>query len=75
VTPQDGRPSFSGPLVPYQNFAVRFGWTPSQVEECPLYLGCLLLGAISDDDQENLELSVNDFNAYYGNQRRGRART
>jgi hypothetical protein len=54
----------------YQYFAEHCGWTPVQTNECPLYLGCILMGALSPD-HEGLRLSANDFERYYGSKRRG----
>jgi len=54
----------------YTYFFERFHWTPEQLNQCPLYLACIEMGAISPD-HERLFLSDLDRMRYFGSKRRG----
>jgi hypothetical protein len=45
-------------------FFERFHWTIEDVHECPIYLACILLGAISPD-HTNVRMTFKDTMRYY----------
>ena len=49
LTPRDGEPLFGGWPAFYQFFFERYHWTLEEVNACPIYLACILLGAVSPD--------------------------
>jgi hypothetical protein len=62
--PHDGEPLFGGWPAFYRFFFERFHWTLDQVNNCPIYLACILLGAISPD-HTRLRMTWKDTLRYY----------
>jgi len=55
---------FGGWPAFYKFFFERFHWTLEDVHACPVYLACILLGAISPD-HTNLRMTFKDTLRYY----------
>jgi hypothetical protein len=64
VTPRDGKPIYDGWLAFYEFFFESFHWTVEDVNRCPIYLACILLGAIGPD-QINVKMTFKDTMRYY----------
>jgi hypothetical protein len=65
VTPTDGEPLFGGWPAFYRFFFEKYNWTLDQVNECPIYLACILLGAIGPD-HTHIQMTMKDTLRYYG---------
>jgi hypothetical protein len=55
---------FNGWPAFYKFFFERYHWTLEQVNACPIYLACILLGAISPD-HTNVRMTFKDTMRYY----------
>jgi hypothetical protein len=56
---------FGGWPAFYKFFFESYHWTIEDVHRCPIYLACILLGAIGDDHL-NVQMTFKDTMRYYG---------
>ena len=63
--PQDGEPLFGGWPAFYKFFFDRYQWTLEEVNACPIYMACILMGAVGPD-HDNVRMTFHDTVRYYG---------